>query len=950
MEQANYATGMRVEIRNAEWAIRKVDRSSDGGQLLTCDGVSEIVRGKNSCFLTLAEKEITVLDPKETVLQEDDSSNFNASKLYIESKLRERIPTGQALQLGHKAAMDTLPFQLEPTYNALGQPRQRVLIADAVGLGKTLEAGILMSELIRRGRGKRILVLAVKSMLTQFQKEMWSRFSIPLTRLDSVGLQGVRNRIPANHNPFNYYDKAIISIDTLKQDIEYRHHLENARWDIIVIDEAHNVALRGSRSRRHRLASLLANRSDTLILLSATPHDGKPESFASLVDMLDPTAIANHKKYKYDDFKDKNLVVRRFKKDVKDQIAGEFPEREIKVVECPASSAEEWVYDTLVDAKFEQEEGRKGTSRLLKIGFEKTLFSSPMACFETVCKRLEKLQKQNEKGSTKALVNELNELHGLQSALANIGKHNFGKYQQLLGTIKNDLKWRKTDASDRLVIFTESIPTLKFLYESLKEDLNLNPDQIGQLRGDMSDIELMSTVEQFGQANAKVRLLVCSDVASEGINLHHQSYKMIHFDIPWSLMVFQQRNGRIDRYGQEHQPQIRYLVTTAENEKIRGDARIQEVLIEKDQQAQDNIGDASEFTRCHDKDSEEQIIVDALANQEDSAAFLDELFNSNAAQEQDEAFYLSNANQGQTEVETDDGFSLYANDIDYCLQGLKLINAPQVERTGTHSLQMVAPNDLKHRYALLPKQIQPTEANKYTIRLSQDINDINKEIKRCRGTDEAWPQLQYLWAINPVMEWLSDKLRYNFGRKQAPVVRANGRLAPGEDHFVLSGLFPNRRSHAVLNPWLVVSFNHGELTGIESIEQFVVTYPFHQWELANPVTERQPLRQQGLLGDAIDQAIPHFCQLRDERQQQLDQQLMAQTERLRELRQNQQQQLELSLADSKLHETRVQNTRKQALSRIENVFEEHQSWIKDTMQTDPNPYIQVIAVLTGEEA
>ena len=175
----------------------------------------------------------------------------------------------------------------------LARPRQRILIADAVGLGKTLEAGVLVSELIARGRGRRILVLAVKSMLTQFQKEFWNRFTIPLTRLDSIGIQRVRSRIPANHNPFYYYDKAIISIDTLKQDSEYRVYLEQAYWDIIVIDEAHNVADRGSRSQRNRLARLLSRRSDTLIMLSATPHDGRARSFASLVNMLDATAIAD---------------------------------------------------------------------------------------------------------------------------------------------------------------------------------------------------------------------------------------------------------------------------------------------------------------------------------------------------------------------------------------------------------------------------------------------------------------------------------------------------------------------------------------------------------------------------------------------------------------------------------------------------------------------------------
>jgi superfamily II DNA or RNA helicase len=131
-------------------------------------------------------------------------------------------------------------------------------------------------------------VVTQKSMLTQFQKEFWNRFTIPLVRLDSVGLARVRSRIPPNHNPFYYYDRTIISVDTLKGDLEYRTYLEKAQWDIILIDECHNVADRGTGSQRARLAKLLASRSDTLIMLSATPHDGRARSFASLVNMWAP--------------------------------------------------------------------------------------------------------------------------------------------------------------------------------------------------------------------------------------------------------------------------------------------------------------------------------------------------------------------------------------------------------------------------------------------------------------------------------------------------------------------------------------------------------------------------------------------------------------------------------------------------------------------------------------
>ena len=390
---AEYAPGMRIIIRDEEWMVRKVEINSLGNKALHCVGITSLVKDRESIFLTDLE-EIQIVNPAEVELVADTSPHYKKTLLYVESQWRQQIPTDVNLHIGHKAAMDTMPYQLEPAKQALQRPRQRILIADAVGLGKTLEAGILMSELIARGKGKRILVVTVKSMMTQFQKEMWNRFTIPLVRLDSNKIQKIRANLPSNYNPFFYYDKTIVSIDTLKRDVEYRTHLENAYWDIIVIDEAQNVAERGDRqAQRSRLAKLLADKSDTMIMLSATPHDGRAKSFASLMNMLDPTAIANPDDYTQDDIQ--GLCIRRFKKDVKDQVRGTFLERNVSLERCHASAKEEYAYDIFTQMQLEMDLGKtRGTGQLFKTSLEKSLFSSPAACIKSVEARLKKLYKK----------------------------------------------------------------------------------------------------------------------------------------------------------------------------------------------------------------------------------------------------------------------------------------------------------------------------------------------------------------------------------------------------------------------------------------------------------------------------------------------------------------------------------------------------------------------------
>lgn len=980
------APGARVVIRDEEWLIRRVDPSTDGGWLLTCDGISELVRGKSALFLTTLEDKIEILDPATTALVPDGSPTYNSTLLYLESQRRRSVANDDRIHLGHRGVMNLVPYQLDPALQALRQPRARILIADAVGLGKTLEAGVLATELIQRGRGKRVLVVTQKAMLTQFQKEWWSRFSIPLVRLDSVGLARVRNRIPANHNPFNHFDRSIISIDTLKSNLEYRNYLENAWWDIIVIDECHNVAARAGESgvsRRARLARLLATRSDTLMLLSATPHDGSARSFASLMALLDPTAISDPDDYSPDDFKSKGLVVRRFKKDIKDQVSADFQERTTTCLRQAASAQEEAAYRALLAVQFTQGgEHRAGKQQeLQRVGMQKGLFSSPAAALESTNKRVQLLQ-----AKTSPTVDEATEVQGLQE-LAGALKvittdstaNSFSKYQKLLAHLRStEFGWQKTDAGDRLVIFSERIETLRWLQNQLGEDLKLKANQIELLHGQMADTEQQDLVERFGRLDDPLRVLLCSDVASEGLNLHYFCHRLVHFDMPWSLMVFQQRNGRVDRYGQKHQPKIVYLFTESANEKIRGDLRILEILEKKDEQATSNLGDPSAFLNVFDADKETEKVAAFMADgltPEQVEATLDATAASDDDNEADSmmklfgANWLGNAapaeatptgsanpsntaNTGNSLSHITEPSSLFKSDYQYAQTALKQINQPEMlcQWTAHDAEQIIAitaPADLQDRLRQLPREAQAANDH-YSLcadpaRMAASIETA----RQAKAEDDTWPKLHYLWPQHPVLEWLGDRVLNHFPRHSAPVVQ-NHKLHPGEQAFVLMSLVPNRKGQPLLVEWQVACRvgNAGAFT-LEPFATFSQRAGLQAGGLPNRGTS-EPLAAttqvlQAALPDAVATMRAHMLQLQGDFAAQSSLRLRDTLQNLEQLQKRQIVQLELRL------ETQIETVKRSRFERrsqqIGRVFDDYREWVKDTLTTEPQPWIQVLAAL-----
>ncbi len=978
-EQKTFAAGSRVVIRDEEWLVKATLPTNTGGVAVRCIGLSELVRNHEALFLSELD-DIQELRPESTGLVPDQSARYRRTRLYLESLLRRTPPTDERIYLGDHAAINPAIYQLTPAHMALKALRPRILIADGVGLGKTIEAGILLSELIKRGRGDRILVVAIRSMLAQFQQEIWARFSIPLVRLDSIGLQRVRARIPANKNPFYYYDRAIISIDTLKNDAQYRHYLEQCHWDVIVIDECHNVANTGSQ--RNRLASLLARTCDSLILTSATPHNGRSESFANLMNMLEPTAIADVHSYTAEEIE--GLFCRRFKKDVEDEVGDYFSEREVKLHKLAAGRAEEAFFDSLASARFHSLHRGRVRDELYRIGLLKGFLSSPAACIRSIDGRLKRIDlrlrklrgepiqeqaieaiddvlsremEEEEAARQLALIaeerNPMQTISGLEDDRATLARlrdlaaaidaGDFTKYQTLL-TLLRELNATGKPSGERVIIFSERIATLDFLHENLLRDLNARPDAIVRFHAGLPDVDQQQIVESFGKEDSPIRILLASDVASEGVNLHYYCHLMIHFDIPWSLITLEQRNGRIDRYGQAQKPLIHYLLTLSANELIQGDLRILERLIEKEQEAHKNIGDAATLLGLHNAQLEEKHITERLAE----GAPPDQILPD---QPQEAEWWLSIMEEVEQETAREEEAlgtmpTLFPDDLSFARAAFReldeagTLRQPPEYHPDRPEFELLAPDDLRRRCAFMPDEALPPH---WIFNLTTDRQRVMKAIAAARREENAWPGVHLFWELHPVMEWLVDKLLVRFGRHEAPVIITRT-LDPKEFFLLFQGVISNRRSQPVIVEWFGLLYD-GEydwqpysLTEVLSFTGFDRGVPN-----MNKTSLKLPLIRD-LLPDAVEAATRYMKEQRTKRAGEERQRLREDMGKLQRWLRATEARIEPLLADAiGARRSRLQHE----LDETRKLYKQRESWLNETYTTDATPYIRLAAVFSG---
>lgn len=943
-----FSSGQRICVRGEEFRITRVERNYDGKEILYADGLSELVANKHYIFDTKIEEEnnnkIMIVSATNTQLVADDSPQCRATRLLIESTIRGNDYYSKKICVAQKGAFNVSDYQMEPTLKALELPRPRLLIADGVGLGKTIEVGIFLSEMIRRGRGRRILVCALKSILAQFQEELWNRFAIPLMRLDSTGVDHIRMNIPMNKNPFDYYDKTIISIDTLKNNGKFRAWLEKTRWDIIVIDECHTVANEGSL--RGQLAQFLANHCDSLILTSATPHNGSAESFANLMRMLEPTSIPRDREYTKEDVE--KYYVRRFKNDIEDEnICQNFQERKVISVDVELAPQEEALLALQQQIKFrsmKDETDEEHRDLLFAFSLFKTFLSSPAAALKAVNNRLAKDHNNTEElENLKGILEEMNQLQ-IDS-----------RYEAFRNKLK-ELKWKGTKKDERIVVFTERIETMNYLAARLKEDFKMKDDQIVLFNGSLSDTEQEELVADFGKEDSKIRVFLSSDSGSQGVNLHYYCHLMFNYDIPWSLITLEQRNGRIDRYGQKETPYIYYLIAKSTSDSVRSDMAILKKLVDKEEEVHKTLGDALSVMNLYSAEKEAVAVTKAIKTHDTHFLETNQEGEEQKTRRRRGGFFSLGKNTTpakEHKVLYEPQLSLYHDDIQFYRdlfaelesKGRNEHGEIQVVDAEIPYVEAMESKDLKEVLFDIPREALPADR---VFRLCNNRKVVMDAIADSRKeNNNNWAKFQPLYDLHPIIQYQLTKLAASVPKEQAFVVKH--KMFPQDTAlFLMYGSVANGLGQTLVSKFFVVPMNIQKGTLCEapySLDDMLKKYPDMMNTIyQESVSEEELALLQDLLSDALENGETQYMYSRqNEESHKMSQQLEIYRQKLAHWANQAKQQLSIQFGEDvvQFH----QKAYSQAEEEIETIVSKQSQFNNDLFTLDNNePYIKVLAV------
>ena len=548
-------------------------------------------------------------------------------------------------------------FQLVPLLKALRMPRVNLLIADDVGLGKTIEAGLILSELLLRRRIQRVLILTPASLRLQWRDEMWDKFALTFDLVDRAQTHALRRRLGMDANPWRSFSRIIASYHYLRQEDVLEQFLAACRtpegsphlpWDLLILDECHNLMPSGfgDDSDLCRMLRILAPQFEHRIFLSATPHNGHTRCFTGLLEILDPVRFSQTDELKpAERNRVQQVVMRRLKREINartkpPRFCTRHNPQGLALVLSPQEIALGEAFDAFRSAirnlmgAGERRRRRAGSFAVEILG--KRLLSCPVAFAESWrrCKEgfmeempadesdVEAARKSVEREAaddretqsreaTAAgvigawLKNVAGDLHSeiaaLDQALHRLGlnfeqgdvilqnPHADARFQQLIALIEKLLRsngsWRD---DERLVVFTEYKTTLDYLVRRLRDQYS--PDRILTLFGGMDDMERDLVKQAFNDPSHRVRILLGTDAAAEGLNLQRTARWLLHFDCPWNPSKLEQRNGRVDRHGQARNVTVHHFVSDQDQ-----DLRFLAHVMAKAHDIREDLGSANEL-------------------------------------------------------------------------------------------------------------------------------------------------------------------------------------------------------------------------------------------------------------------------------------------------------------------------------------------------------------------
>lgn len=616
MAKVEFNPGTLVKVRGREWVLEACD-IEDCIKLRPLGGTDSDVQ------IIMPSIEDTELESATFPVPDSSKPGSYSSALLLRNALRLKLTNaaGPFRSLGH-VAVEPRSYQLVPLLMALKQDPVRLLIADDVGIGKTIEAGLIVKELLERGEITKFIILCPPHLVEQWVTELKEHFNIDAVGVTARSIKNLEKDVPPTVMFFDHYPAAVISLDYIKADAHAEWFTSHSGSDaMIVVDEAHTCCVGGGRQLRFNLLKNLAqDKKRNMLLLTATPHSGDENAFSNLISLLDPkfaelNSLEEAKDEIRKDLAD-HLVQRRRKDIVNYPGKTAFPER--LVTEVTYKLTGKWgdffddvrKYCVKMAQESEKEKGYKGRMMwYATLALLRCISSSPAAARSALTTRLgntEGEQEQNldlleqsindtydgigdelseDEQMMEPVLEESSELEKLiEKANALSGKQDDPKLECLIKHISEMYKNQKNNNDTyRPVIFCKYIATAHYLAEELAKEFTSSA--VSFVTGEYTSDQRQDIVEELQKNDNPI--LVATDCLSEGINLQEGFNAVIHYDLAWNPTRHEQREGRVDRFGQKSNKVWCSMLYGADNPV---DGFIFNVILRKARTIKDSLG------------------------------------------------------------------------------------------------------------------------------------------------------------------------------------------------------------------------------------------------------------------------------------------------------------------------------------------------------------------------